>query len=169
VVVESGNFQGSASQIQLDIHILNPGINSTLSLSTVKVRYYFGNTQALGNYVMRCYSAEIVKPYTSMTSICESTTNPPSTAITYAFGLTRSNTPGAMNYLEISFPANAPSIPVANGDATISVEFDNGSYTSNFTPTTDYSYLAGTTGTNVLANPHITATLSGTLAWGVVP
>jgi len=130
------------------------------------VRYYFGTTQALGNYVMRCYSAAIDNPYTTIACSASGGT-PPASDIQFAFGQTHSATTGAMNYLEISFPTGAPSVPTADGTATIQVEFDNGSYSSNFTPTSDYSYQVGDGGYS--PNTHITATLAGTLAWGVLP
>jgi hypothetical protein len=149
-------FTGQSQQISVIIDIANTGLNSTIALNTVKVRYYFGVTSQPPSYSFTCDNAQINGGATFTSAVSGTVVSNPST------------TPGANEYLELSFGASAPAISGAGASAKVQARFWGGSsYPTVFTPTSDYSYMPIDGGTPY--NTHITATLDGTLAWGTPP
>ncbi|MGA2451156.1 MAG: cellulose binding domain-containing protein, partial [Polyangiaceae bacterium] len=70
LVIESESTSTATSQLTIAFKILNPSINigSDITLSDVKVRYYFNTgTQPLG-FSFTCDSASIDNPYVSIGS-----------------------------------------------------------------------------------------------------
>jgi hypothetical protein len=129
-------------------------------LSDVKVRYYFNTgTQPLG-FSFTCDSASIDNPYVSIGS-----------DVTATEGSTPGTTASAANgtyYLEFSFATGTQTVGTADATASVVARYYPSTYASGtFTPTTDYSYQASDGG--YAPNPHMTATLNGTLVWGEEP
>lgn len=165
--VSESNYSGATdgSSIKFTLWINNASINGTLALANVTVRYYFKSAiQPLG-YQTHCYYASDQNQSNAGGATITSD-------VSFEPGSTQSTTPGAAYYYEISFASSVPPMIAAPGGyASIQVEIDGSS--GSFTPTTDYSYIAGAATANsqgtAIANPHITGYLSGALVWGTEP
>lgn len=165
--ISESNFAPLAdgSSIRFTAWIVNASITGTLALADVKFRYYFTSLlQPLG-YSTHCYLA-----------MDQNVANSGGTAITsdvnFMPGSTQSTTPGGAYYYEISFASTVPPMIAAPaGYAIVQVEID--ATPGSFTPTTDYSYVAGAGASNsqatAVANAHITGYLNGVLVWGQEP
>ncbi len=152
----------STGQLTIDFRIINPSINlgTAVALNTVKVRYYFNATTSPLAFSSACDSAGVDQPYANIKA-----------EVTITPGTSPGTTAAAANatyYLEFAFPAATQTIPTADGSVTVNARFYPSTYAmGTFTPTTDYSYVAGDGG--YVANPNMTATLGGTLVWGQTP
>jgi hypothetical protein len=161
VIESESQSNPPTDQLTIDFKIINPSINSgtEVALNTVKVRYYFNAASSPLAFTSICDSASVDNPYADI-----------HTDVTFAVGTTPSATAAAANgtyYLEFAFPVTQ-SIPTADGSVTANCRFYPSNYASGtFTPTTDYSYLASDGG--YVANPNMTATVSGVLVWGQTP
>jgi hypothetical protein len=148
--------------LALYFQIVNPSPNlaTQIALNGVKVRYYFNATTSPLGFTSVCDSASVSPPYSPIKS-----------EVTITPGASPGATAQADNgtyYLEFAFSAATQSIPGAGGLVNVQARFFPSSYASGtFSPTTDYSYLAGDGG--YVANPKMTATLGGTLVWGQTP
>jgi hypothetical protein len=165
--ISESNFTPSpdGSSLKFTAYVVNASINGTLALSDVTFRYYFTSSlQPLG-YQTHCY-------YATDQNVANAGGAAITADVTFTPGNTDSTTAGATYYYEVAFASSVPPMLAAPaGYASIEVEID--AFSGAFTPTTDYSYIAGAatanSQTDAVANPHMTGYLDGQLVWGEEP
>jgi hypothetical protein len=165
--ISESNFTPSSdgSSLKFTAYVFNASINGTLALANVKFRYYFTSSlQPLGYQTHCYYAADQNQANAGGATITGD--------VTFTPGNTDSTTAGAKYYYEISFSSAVPPMLAAPaGYASIQVEIDASS--GSFTPTSDYSYIAGAatanSQTNAVANLHMTGYFNGQLVWGEEP
>jgi DUF1680 family protein len=138
----NGNTAASTNTIYANFKLVNTGTDS-ITLSNVKMRYYFTNDGTQSN-----------------SFACDWATAGNSN-ITGSF-VTITPVTGADRYLEVGFASGAGTLaPGASTEVKARVWKSDW---SNFTQTNDYSFNTGAT--NYIDSTNVTAYISGTLYWG---
>jgi lysophospholipase L1-like esterase len=136
----------TSNQIYLNIKLLNTG-NSTVTLSNVKIRYY--------------YTIDGAKPqnfYCDYSPVGSSNVN--GTFVTMSTAKT-----GADTYVEVGFTNGAGSL-AAGGNTTIQARVAKNDWT-NYSQTNDYSFSSSAT--TFVDWTKVTGYVSGALQWGTEP
>jgi hypothetical protein len=145
----------SNNQVPVDYRIVNQG-TSPLAMSDLKVRYWFAASG--GSYMYTCDYASVDQPGAGPTNIA-------GTQVMATFAPAPTPTAGAMQYMELSFPSVATTIPPSLG-ATVNGRFSLSGF-PNIDSSHDYSYDAADT--QLTANMKITVYNDGKLVWGTEP
>jgi DUF1680 family protein len=138
----NGNTAASTNTIYANFKLVNTGTDA-ITLSNVKMRYYFTNDGTQSNSFACDWatagSSNITGSFVTITSVT-----------------------GADRYLEVGFSSGAGTL--ATGAATeVKIRMWKSDW-SNFTQTNDYSF--NSTATNYIDWTNVTVYISGTLYWG---
>jgi aryl-phospho-beta-D-glucosidase BglC (GH1 family) len=136
----------TSNQIYLNIKLVNTG-NSAITLSDVKIRYY--------------YTVDGAKP---QTMYCDYATAGSSNVIGTVTTMATAKT-GADTYVEVGFTSGAGTL-AAGANVTIQARLAKNDWT-NYTQTNDYSF--NSTGTSFADWTKTTGYVSGSLQWGIEP
>jgi hypothetical protein len=140
------NTAATSNQIYLNVKLLNIG-SSAVSLSDVKIRYY--------------YTIDGTKP---QVFYCDYS-SAGSGNVTGTFTTMSTVKTGADTYLEIGFTSGAGNL-AAGGNTTVQARVAKNDW-SNYTQTGDYSF--NSSGTGFSDWTQVTGYVSGVLQWGVEP
>ena len=138
----NGNTTTSINTLYVNFNLVNTG-TSAITLSNVKMRYYFTNDGAQADSYVCDWStignSNVTGTFVSITPVTNADT-----------------------YLEVGFTSGAGTLAAGSG-----IEVNGRIYKSdwsNFNQANDYSFNA--TATNYVDWTYVTAYISGTLAWG---
>jgi len=146
---KAGDLNGSDNQIRPQLVLLNTG-TSAVTLSQVKIRYWYTRENTTLAQVMACDWAQIG---------CSS--------LTSSFTFLNPTRPNANTYLELGFSSGTLAAGAQTGPIQLRL---NNSNWSNYTESNDYSYsTGGAPPTNFIDWTRITIYVNGSLVWGTEP